>query len=119
MRTIILAACLLFAVPVYSQMVFQDNQGTMGMVLPNGNNQGMYFDNHGRQGQYQRNGALGQWSDNQGNQGQWQDVGPRQRAFSDNQGGSGQTFDYGNGMGNYSYQNQRGHIQGQYQHFGR
>ena len=39
MRTLLLTACLSLAVPAYAQMsTFQDNQGTQGMVLPNGNN---------------------------------------------------------------------------------
>lgn len=113
--------CLWIVNPAFAQMsTFQDTQGTMGMVVPNGNNQGMFFDNQGRQGQYQKNGSMGQWSDNQGTQGQWQDVGPRQRAFSDNQGGHGQTFDHGNGLGSFNYGSRNGSgRQGQSQQFGR
>ena len=114
MKTLLLTVLLSFAVPAYAQMsMFQDTMGTQGMVMPNGPNQGMFWDNTGRSGQYQRNGNQGLWQDNQGRTGQWMDIGPNQKAFTDNQGGHGQSFDFGNGMGSYTYQTPKGTTQGQ------
>ena len=105
--------------PVIAQTVFQDNQGTQGMIFPNGPTQGMTFDNQGRTGQYQQFGTQGMWQNSDGTSGMWQDIGPRQRAFTDSQGGHGQMQDLGNGMGQFNYQTPRGTVQGNYWQFNR
>lgn len=103
----------------HAQTVYQDSDGTQGMVIPNGPSMGMWQDNKGNSGTYQSLGRQGIYQDSRGRQGQWMDIGPNQRSFSDNQGGQGQMFQNGPNMGQFNYQQNGQMQQGQFRQFGR
>ena len=114
MTPYLLLLSLLLTTPVLAQMsTFQDSRGVIGMTWDNGHGMGMYQDSTGRQGTYQAFGQQGVFQDNRGTMGQWQTVAPDLKTFQDNKGGQGQLFDFGNGMGSYTYQAPRGTTQGQ------